>query len=199
MTIAEEKRALRKKLRAMEKSLSPDYRERSERAVVAALSSMEAYRNAESVCCFVGTGAEIDTRPFLQDALSSGKRLCVPLCAGRGVMQMRRVRSLDDLSPGAAGIPEPPPDAETAPPSAIDFLVVPCLACDRRGNRLGRGGGYYDRFLPEYGGAAVLICREALLQDSVPTETFDLRVPLVLSERGFYRDGRLTTWALFEK
>jgi 5-formyltetrahydrofolate cyclo-ligase len=191
MTIAEEKRALRKELRTLEKSLPADYRKRSDRAIVAALSSMDAYRDAESVCCFVGVGAEIDTRPFLQDALSKGKRLCVPRCEGRGVMRMRRIRSLGELSPGAMGIPEPPPDAEAVAPDAIGFLAVPCLACDRHGNRLGRGGGYYDRFLPERRGAAVLICREALLQDSVPMEGYDLRVPLVLSERGFYRDGAL--------
>ena len=188
MTIAEEKRVLRQKLKAAEASLSADYRESSGRAIVLSLLRMDAYRDAQSVCCFVGTAYEIDTRPLLLDALSNGKRVCVPRCMGRGVMDMRRVRSLDELRPGTMGIPEPSADAEIAEPPDIDFLIVPCLACDRSGNRLGRGGGYYDRFLSRYGGAAVLICREALLQDSVPMEPFDKTVPLVLSESGLYRN-----------
>ncbi|MBR0283347.1 MAG: 5-formyltetrahydrofolate cyclo-ligase [Oscillibacter sp.] len=186
MTTAEEKRILRKKLRALEQSLPVDYRERSARAIVAALLSMEAYQKAECVCCFVGMGPEIDTYPLLRDALSLGKRLCVPLCMGRGVMDMRLVASLGDLSPGMMGIPEPSADAPIVAPSEIGLLVTPCLAADRRGRRLGRGGGYYDRFLTQYQGAAVLLCRERLLQDSVPADAHDIPVTPVLSERGFY-------------
>ena len=189
MTVSDEKRVLRNKLKALEKTLSADYRQSSERSVIASLSRMESYKNAQSVCCFVGTAYEIDTRPLLLDALSNGKRLCVPRCIGRGVMDMRRVRSPDELSPGMMGILEPSADAEIVAASDIDFLIVPCLACDRSGNRLGRGGGYYDRFLSGYGGASVTLCREAMLQDSIPMEAFDLPVPLVLSERGLYQNG----------
>ncbi|MBQ9521169.1 MAG: 5-formyltetrahydrofolate cyclo-ligase [Oscillospiraceae bacterium] len=192
MTVSDEKHALRQRLRVLEQSLSADYRDASGRVIVEALRHMDAYQNAECVCCFVGTGAEIDTRPLLEDALSSGKRVCVPLCTGRGVMEMRRISSPDDLAPGVLGIPEPSPDTLKVCPSEIDFLVIPCLACDRAGNRLGRGGGYYDRFLSDYHGAAVLVCREALLQDSIPVEAHDIAPALVLSERGFYRDGTLS-------
>ena len=191
MTAAEEKRALRRRLRVLEQSLSADYRESSGRAIVAALLSMEAYRTAECLCCFVGTGPEIDTRPLLRAALAARKRVCVPLCIAQGVMEARRISSLDALSPGALGIPEPPPDAPLVSPAEIDFLVVPCLSGDRAGNRLGRGGGYYDRFLCDVRGVSVLVCREAVLQDSVPMEPHDVPLSLVLSERGFYRDGVL--------
>ena len=156
---------------------------------MAALLSTEAYRAAESLCCFVGTGPEIDTRPLLRAALSVGKRVCVPLCTGRGVMEMRRISSLDALSPGAMGIPEPPVDAPEIIPADIDFLIVPCLSCDRAGNRLGRGGGYYDRFLRDCRGVSVAVCREAMLQDSVPMEPHDVPLSLVLSERGLYCAG----------
>ena len=192
MTLSEEKRALRQRLRRLERSLTADYRDRSGRAIVEALLCAEAYRDAECLCCFAGTGPEIDTRPLLRDALSMGKRVCVPLCAGPGVMEMKLISSLRGLSPGAMGIPEPSPDAPTIAPSEIDFLVIPCLACDRSGNRLGRGGGYYDRFLRGYRGASVLLCREAMLRDSVPMDAHDVSLPLVLSERGFYRDGVLS-------
>ncbi len=191
MTAADEKRALRRRLRVLERSLPADYRESSGRAIVSALLSMEAYRAAQCLCCFVGTGPEIDTRPLLRAALAARKRVCVPLCTGPGVMDARRISSLDELSPGALGIPEPPADAPPVSPAEIDFLIVPCLSCDRAGNRLGRGGGYYDRFLCDCRGVSVLICREAMLQDSIPTEPHDVRLSLVLSERGVYRNGTL--------
>lgn len=189
MTVSEEKRMLRKKLKALEQSLPVDYRERSARAIVAALLSMEAYQKAECVCCFVSTGPEIDTYPLLRDALAHEKRLCVPLCMGRGVMDMRLISSLDNLSPGLMGIPEPSADAPTVAPSEISLLVTPCLAADRSGRRLGRGGGYYDRFLTQYKGAVVLLCRERLLQDCIPADAHDIPVTPVLSERGFYDNG----------
>ena len=192
MTVSEEKRALRRRLRTLEQSLTADYRARSGRAIIEALLCSDIYRDAECLCCFVGTGAEIDTRPLLRDAFAQGKRVCVPLCKGRGVMEMRLIPSLDALSPGMMGIPEPPPDTPTVGAAEIDLLIIPCLACERAGNRLGRGGGYYDRFLQGYRGAAVLICREAMLQDSVPMEPHDVSLSLVLSERGFYRNGRLS-------
>ena len=192
MTAAEEKRLLRERVRRQERALSADYLERSGRAIVAAVRTMDAYRKAECLCCFVGTGPEIDTRPLLRDALSAGKRLCVPRCTGRGVMEMRLVSSPDGLSPGPLGIPEPSADSPVVPPAEIDLSVIPCLACDRFGNRLGRGGGYYDRFLNAYRGASVLLCREALLLDSVPMEAHDVPLPLTLSERGFYRNGVLS-------
>lgn len=191
MTVSEEKRTLRKALRTRELALSNEYQARSGAVIVNALLSMDAYQNADCVCCFVGTGPEIDTRPVLSDALSSGKRVCVPLCVGRGVMRMRRIASVNELSPGAFGIPEPSPDTPTVAPSDIDFLIAPCLACDRSGRRLGRGGGYYDRFLSDYRGASVLLCREAMLLDRVPTDSYDVIIPLVLSENGLYRNGVL--------
>ncbi|MBQ9618748.1 MAG: 5-formyltetrahydrofolate cyclo-ligase [Oscillibacter sp.] len=191
MTAADEKRALRRRLRVLEQSLSADYREISGRVIVSALLSMEAYRAAECLCCFVGAGPEIDTRPLLRAALAARKRVCVPLCTGKGVMEMRQVSSLDELSPGTLGIPEPSANAPLVSPAEIDFLVVPCLSSDRAGNRLGRGGGYYDRFLCDFRGVSVLVCREAMLQDSIPMEAHDVSLSLVLSERGFYRDGVL--------
>ena len=181
-TISEEKQQLRRTLRKLE--LSPAYREESSRRIAARLLALDAYRNAGTVCCFVGTAREIDTRPILQDALSSGKRLCVPLCTAPGQMEMRAIAALDCLAPGTMGILEPPPDTPIVDAAEIDLAVLPCLSCDREGRRLGYGGGYYDRFLQQYTGAAVLLCREQLLWPEIPVEAHDIPIPRVLTERG---------------
>lgn len=189
MTKQEEKRALRATLRRLAQTLPDTYRRKADAAIAAHLLAMPAYREAETVFCFVGTGWEIDTRPILADALAAGKTLCVPLCTGPGIMELRQITSLSQLSPGAYRLPEPPADAPAVAVDAVDLAVLPCMGCNHLGHRLGRGGGYYDRFLSAYRSAAVLVCRERLIREEIPLEPHDLPIPWVLTERGLYEDG----------
>ena len=85
------------------------------------------------------TGREIDTRPILERALADGKTLCVPLCVADGIMELRAVRDLKELSPGAYGILEPPADSPRLSPDQIDLAVLPCLTCSRAGPPAGPG------------------------------------------------------------
>lgn len=189
MTRQEEKQRLRRTIRQLENQLSPRYLEASGRAIAAHLLAMPEYRAAGTVFCFVGFGREVDTRPILEDALHSGKTLCVPLCTGLGEMELRQVTALGQLSAGAFGIPEPPADSRAVETDEVDFAVLPCVTCDRAGRRLGSGGGSYDRFLSHYRGGSVLLCREKLLREEIPVEPHDCPVPWVLTERGLYEDG----------
>lgn len=189
MTRQEEKQRLRRTIRALEEQLSPRYLTESGRAIAARLLAMPEYRDAGTVFCFAGFGREVDTRPILRAALDAGKTLCVPLCTGPGEMELRRITAPEQLAPGFRGIPEPPPDSPLLSVDEVDLAVLPCVTCDRGGRRLGRGGGYYDRFLSHYRGAAVLLCREKLLREEIPVEPHDYPVPWVLTERGLYEDG----------
>lgn len=189
MTRMEEKQQLRRTMRALEAGLSARYKEESSRAIAGHLLAMPEYQEAGTVFCFVGTDREIDTRPILEDALAAGKRLCVPLCTGKGIMELRQVTDLRQLVPGAYGISEPPADAPLVAADEVDFAVLPCLTCNHLGQRLGRGGGYYDRFLSHYRGGTVLLCREKLIREEIPLEPHDYPVPWVLTERGLYEDG----------
>lgn len=189
MTKQEEKQRLRRTVRDLEAQLSPRYKAASSRAIAAHLLAMPEYQAAGTVFCFVGTAREIDTRPILADALAAGKALCVPLCTAPGIMELRRIIALDVLSPGAYGILEPPAGAPAVGVDEVDFAVLPCVTCDRLGRRLGKGGGYYDRFLAHYRGGSVLLCREKLIREEIPVEPHDYPVPWVLTERGLYEDG----------
>ena len=189
MTKAEEKQRLRRVIRELERQLSPRYKAESSSAIAAHLLAMPEYQAAGTVFCFVGTEWEIDTRPILEDALAAGKRLCVPLCTEPGIMELRAVTSLDQLVPGAYGILEPPANAPQMDVDEVDFAVLPCVTCNHLGQRLGRGGGYYDRFLAHYRGGTVLLCREKLSREEIPLEPRDMPVPWVLTERGLYEDG----------
>ena len=189
MTRAEEKQQLRKTIRALEKELPAAYKAESSAAIARHLLAMPEYREAGTVFCFVGTAREIDTTAILQDALDAGKRLCVPLCVGDGIMELRQITSLGQLSPGAYGILEPPADSPVIGPDGVDFAVLPCLSCSHSGHRLGQGGGFYDRFLAHYPGGAVMVCREKLIREDIPLEPHDCPVPWVVTELGLWEDG----------
>ena len=189
MTRMEEKQQLRRTMRALESGLSARYKAASSRAIAAHLLAMPEYQEAGTVFCFVGTDREIDTRPILEDVLAAGKRLCVPQCVGKGIMELRQVTDLRQLIPGAYGILEPSADAPLVSLDEVDFAILPCLTCNHLGQRLGQGGGYYDRFLSHYRGGTVLLCREKLIREEIPLEPHDYPVPWVLTERGLYEDG----------
>ena len=189
MTKTEEKQQLRRTMRALESGLSARYKAESSRAIAAHLLAMPEYQEAGTVFCFVGTDREIDTRPILEDVLAAGKRLCVPQCVGKGIMELRQVTDLRQLIPGAYGILEPSADAPLVSLDEVDFAILPCLTCNHLGQRLGQGGGYYDRFLSHYRGGTVLLCREKLIREEIPLEPHDYPIPWVLTETGLYEDG----------
>ena len=164
-------------------------RELSDRAIFYHVTRTEEYRRARTVFAFVGCGREIGTRALLERILSEGKELCVPLCTGPGRMECRRVQDLSVLRPGSYGIPEPPPEAPAAVPEDIDLAIVPCVGAAADGRRLGRGGGYYDRFLASYRGGTVLLCREKLIREEIPVTPLDYPIPWGLTEAGLFEDG----------
>lgn len=143
-----------------------------------------AYQAAGTICCFAGRSDEIDTGVLLAAIPASGRRLCLPRCTAPGQMECRQVRGVAELQRGAYGILEPPETAPLLGPEDIDLILVPCVTCDREGHRLGRGGGYYDRFLAGYTGTAMLLCREALLRTDIPQEPHDRVIPWVVTDKG---------------
>jgi len=189
MTRQEEKQILRKTIRAMELQLSSRYRQEASAAITAHLLAAPEYQAAETVFCFVGTSHEIDTYAILADVLSRNRRLCVPACPDRDTMVLRQIFNLAELISGTYGILEPPADAPLVSADEVDFAILPCMTCNHRGQRLGRGLGYYDRFLAGYRGGAVLLCRERLIREEIPVEPHDYPVPWVLTEAGLYEDG----------
>lgn len=180
----ERKNALRRELAEVERAMSPEEKQTSDRAILCHVLSAPAYQNARTVFCFVGREDEIDTRPLLERVLADGKRLCVPLCVGKGIMECRAVTDLSRLACGRYGIWEPPADAPLVIREDIDLTIVPCVGAASDGRRLGRGGGYYDRFLSAYRGRTLLLCRGVLLRNDIPREPHDILVPHLVTEEG---------------
>ena len=171
------KQDARRAAKARLRGLSSEALRAAGREIAAALSVRPDWQAAHTVFCFVSMPDEADTTPILLAALAQGKRLCVPRMLGGGQMEVVCLTSLEDLRPNALGIREPLGGQVLAPaglgPRAL--AVVPCLAVSRDGVRLGRGGGYYDRFLAGFEGHAVLVCPRALVFDELPADPWDAR------------------------
>ena len=130
---------------------------------------------------YAAARGEIALEAVMADALLRGKALALPLCTGPGRMQARRVTDLSRLRPGRYGIPEPGPDCPELAPETIDLILVPGVAFDPRGGRVGQGGGYYDRFLPLSRALRVGVCPEFALLDRVPVRAHDQRMDAVVT------------------
>jgi len=186
--ISDKKKDLRREIMSISKSMDEETRAGSDRAIFENIVDMPEYKKAGTVFTYVSVDSEIDTRALLERILSDGKCLCVPRIYGKK-MEIKEVSDIYALTPGTFNIPEPPEDAVSVEPDEIDLSVIPCAACNKKGERLGRGGGYYDRFLKDYKGVAAVVCRESLMRDKLPLEEHDVPVAIVVTDKTVYRSG----------
>jgi 5-formyltetrahydrofolate cyclo-ligase len=151
------------------------------------------YRQAQTVLCYVSFRSEVHTHAFLKRLRADGKQVVVPYCAAQH-LDLFRFDSFDDLAPGTLGILEPKPelrrrDACRFTAQELDLLIIPGLAFDRQGGRIGYGKGYFDRLLLGARSDALLaaVAFECQLYDSVPVLPHDVRVDRVITEAEIYR------------
>lgn len=185
MSQTEEKKKLRKEMKERARGLSRDYCETASRRICDRVTADADYQQARVVFCFVGVGAEPDTRAILEDALRSRKRLCVPRCIDKTTMEAVEIHNCDeDLERGFYGLLEPKEGLASVPREEIEFGVIPCVSCDYDGNRLGHGRGYYDRYLEGMDFPCALICFEKMTCGSgvIPVDEHDRKIARVITD-----------------
>ena len=188
--IQEIKKELRKKMLSQSLKLTEHYKRDSDRRIIELLLELPEYKRANSVFCFIGLEHEINTRPFLKHVLADGKILAVPLCTEKGIMEARRILSLDELRKGYYGLFQPDASSELIPMNNIEFAVIPCLTADHKGNRLGHGGGYYDNLFNKCSNVpAAVICREQMCNKVIPIESFDHCFQITVTENSVFRNS----------
>ena len=182
-SITEEKQQLRRQVRAQLAALSPQALRAGDGALFARFLALPQVERAGTLFAFWGIpGREPETARLIRALAGRGKRVGLPrMLPGRG-MEVRLYRPDRPMVQAAFGIWEPGEDCPLLDREEIDLALVPALCYDRRGYRLGFGGGYYDRWLAGFAGVRVGLCRAAVLQDRVPTEPHDSRVDLLLTE-----------------
>lgn len=153
------------------------------------LVSSGILKGIRCVLTYVSYRSEADTLKLINYLLSSGVRVAVPLCGKNGQMSFYSISSLSELELSEKGIPEP---SEERAEKVMDFTdtlcIVPGTAFDRKGNRTGYGGGYYDRFIAaETEIITAGLCYHSLLYDEVPSEPHDKSVDYIITEKGFIK------------
>lgn len=140
-------------------------------------------KKGEKVFIYISFEDETETRGITEELLRRGVLVYVPLCHGKGEMDAVQITSISELSAGMYGIPEPPRSALKISPSGLSLIVVPGVAFGKDRSRLGRGAGYYDRFIEKAENAkTVALCREINLYETVPCEAHDRSVDVIITE-----------------
>ena len=180
------KSELRKEIAERVKALPEEYCHEADEAICRHVIHSQVYRDARTIFCYVGNDREIDTVPLLRAALADGKIVATPLCTGKGIMEARQIQGLGDLVSGKFGILAPGEECSLVEPEDFDLAIVPCSTGNAKGQRLGYGGGFYDRYLPRTRCPKVLLCREKLGQEDIPVEEHDTPMDYLATEEGLF-------------
>lgn len=182
---------LRKHFLEMRQGLSLDYRRSLDFEIESRLLCSLEYSKADIIFTYVSLDPEPDTKGIIHAAFVNGKKVAVPKCTGKGVMEFYFIKSPSDLIEGKFGISEPDTQkCKKATPTEKSLCIVPALSFDAKGYRLGRGGGYYDRFLKDFKGKSAGFCYNSFLRLSLPQESFDIPVDIIVTEN-FLREVRV--------
>lgn len=174
-----DKQSLRRQIRQQKRAMTEEQIISASCRLAEKLAASELYQQAKTIYGYLPYNQEVRTVPMLQRALEDGKRVAVPKCYG-DEMRFIYLEDLSQVAPGYCGIPEPIADGPIADdPTAL--VLMPGLAFDREGHRIGYGGGFYDKFLaaePDH--PTLALCYDFQMLPHLETEEFDVPVDCVL-------------------
>jgi len=163
------------------------------KAICGQFMALPEYATAQTVMYYIDVRSEVRTRHALPDALASGKKIVVPWCNDRGELELFHLQSMDELSVGMYKILEPKAELRhhadrVVAPEALDLVMVPGVAFDRRGGRMGHGKGYYDKLLqharPET--PLVALAFECQMFPEIPVASHDIFMDKIITESAVY-------------
>ena len=152
------------------------------------IEALKEYKDADVILLYFPTRSEPDISPLADIARRDGKKIAFPISVTKDcTLDFRFISSPDELEIGAYGIREPRADAERATLSDRTLCIVPALAVDTDGYRLGYGKGYYDRFLSTFEGNAVVAIHSSLVCERLPRNDTDIPIKTIITETGAIR------------
>jgi 5-formyltetrahydrofolate cyclo-ligase len=193
-TVADEKKNLRAVLSESRDALSRERADACSKIIQRRLIDSEFYRAASAIVLYAAKGNEVSTDIILADSLSAGRAVFYPqieTATAVGTFVARRIRDRAELNRGVYGILEPPASADALDPQTFRHIIVcvPGVAFGPEGNRLGRGGGYYDRFIARIGDEAISVglAYSFQLLDRIPETELDRRLNFISTESALHR------------
>jgi len=192
--MSEEKKSLKTEVRKMclnqRAALGEEERKSKSRIIQQKLLDLPEFQKAKTVLLFLDFRGEVETMALAEATIALEKRLILPRCAPEGIMLPIEVRDLTvDLEPGAFGIREPKLALGVVEPSEIDLVIIPGSGFDLQGNRLGYGGGFYDRFFMHLNPLTprVALCFECQVIAQVPVDKHDAKMTMLITENQVYK------------
>ena len=188
------KAALRKKMLARRRAMAPEAVRAGSAAIAACLWQLSRFRRAGTLLTYVASkDNEVDTLPIIEQAITEGRRVMVPLSTSSGELRWSNLWNTEDLVPGLFGILEPRPEVrELALPPEQSICLVPGIAFNKKGQRLGYGGGFFDRFLAHYRGRTIGLAFGTQLLDVLPQEQHDQKVDWLVTEAAAWECAKET-------
>jgi len=171
-------------------ALGEEERKSKSRIIQQKLLELPEFQRAKMVLLFLDFRGEVETMALAEATIAQGKRLILPRCAAQGVILPIEVRDLTaDLESGTFGIREPKLALGVVEPTEIDLIIIPGSGFDLQGNRLGYGGGFYDRFFMRLNPLTpkVALCFECQVIPQVPVDKHDAKMTMLITEKEVYQ------------
>ncbi|MCR5773582.1 MAG: 5-formyltetrahydrofolate cyclo-ligase [Lachnospiraceae bacterium] len=180
--------ACRREILARRNSLTEPFIEKASETIGERLRNEPVWKEAASVCLYYGCRGEVRTEGLIRSAFDEGKKVFLPRVISDTQMVFIEVLSGEKQAEGAYGIPEPVYDETRLMRETPGLIVVPCVAVDRKGNRLGHGKGYYDRFLEGMGKVpSVCLAFSCQITEGFMTKDTDIRIGNIITEEEIIR------------
>lgn len=179
------KKELRKELKKKRKEI--DKKNDKDAFIRENLICSDFYLDANTILLYAALDDEINVDECIEDALMLGKQVALPVCTNdKGEMKFYYINSMSDLKSGFFGVREPDIDkCKEVTDFNSSICIVPGIAYDKRGYRLGYGKGYYDRFMQKSTSLFIGLCYNELIDDELPIEEYDIPVKYIITENGF--------------
>ena len=180
------KKELRSKILTIRNNLDKDIKQKYDEIIFKKLRERSEYINSKNIFIYLGYGSEIDTISLVKDMFLDGKNVCIPKTNIEDrTMEAVIIRDLDNLEEDKYGILEPKSNYEVIDKQDIDLVVMPGVAFDNDGGRLGYGGGYYDKFLMDCSEDKykIALAYDFQVIESVPKEEHDILVNCIITEK----------------
>ena len=183
----DEKNVIRKRMKQLRADMTRTERFEKSMQIFEQLITVPEFKRADRIYTYVSMDNEIDTIMFIDYSLSLEKRVFVPRVSGKD-MEFYEISDISELNPGYMGIYEPDINGKEPDYSRTGFMCMPGLAFDKSYNRIGYGGGFYDRYLSvENKLYKAALAYEAQLLESIPAQDGDVRPDMIVTEESIYR------------
>lgn len=182
-----DKKALRKEMLDKRNNIAAAKRQEKSGLIKERLEKLQIYHEAYTVMFYVSFGSEVETRQLIKDALKAEKRVAVPLVNKKELL-IKQITDFKQLSPGTWGIFEPDHKLPDINPKDINVVIVPGIAFTIDHNRLGYGGGYYDKLLSKEGEAnftSIALAFEEQVVEKLPVAEHDQKVDFIVTDKRF--------------